>query len=105
MIEPNGQGGICHYSYCLANELRAQNYAITLATAEPYELACASPSFGVITPFQPTMERRILQWALRRAHSMPAVAAEPVAPVQLTKRSMDASAQVEVQAVRGVAGR
>ena len=105
MIEPNGQGGICHYTYCLANELRTQNFAITLATAEPYELACASPSFGVVTPFQLSMERRAVQWVLRRAHRRPTLAAEPVAPAQLTKRSMNASAQLETRSVGGVAGR
>ncbi|MFI5273321.1 MAG: glycosyltransferase family 4 protein [Ktedonobacterales bacterium] len=67
MVEPDGQGGICHYTYCLANSLRASGEAVTLATSRSYELLAAVRRFELITPFGPGIERRIVQRLTGRA--------------------------------------
>lgn len=67
MVEPQGQGGICHYSYSLCSALsEAQSADVTLATASPYELAEAPQPFGVMTAFGPSLERKAMQWLLGR---------------------------------------
>lgn len=67
MVEPQGQGGICHYTYSLCSALSgAQSADVTLATASPYELAEAPQPFEMAPAFGPSLERKAMQWALRR---------------------------------------
>lgn len=67
MIEPQGQGGICHYSYSLCTGLHeTQNADVRLVTGQPYELIDAPRSFAATTTFGPGMERKAIQWMLRR---------------------------------------
>lgn len=65
-VEPHGEGGICHYTYCLCAALQKQGCEITLATAYPYELLSAPRAFELTTPFGPGRERRVVQSLLRR---------------------------------------
>lgn len=69
MVEPNGEGGICHYTYCLASALHDSGHAILLATADPYELAFARPRFALAHPYGPSRQRRWLRHALRGTDS------------------------------------
>lgn len=69
MVEPQGEGGICHYSYSLCTALSKTDSADPiLATGSPYELADAPLSFAVETPFRPGFERRVVQQVLGRKH-------------------------------------
>jgi glycosyltransferase involved in cell wall biosynthesis len=67
MIEPQGEGGICHYTYCLSQALQADGCTTTLATAQPYELAFAQPDFRVEPVFATSSVRSFAKRLLRRA--------------------------------------
>lgn len=67
MIEPQGQGGICHYTYSLCAALQdMQGAEVTLVTGRSYELLDAPRSYTLAAAFGPGLGRRAIQWALRR---------------------------------------
>lgn len=68
-VEPQGEGGICHYTYCLSIALQEQGCQTMLATAHPYELLSAQRSFGLITPFGTGRARRIARRVLSHFRS------------------------------------
>ncbi len=68
MVEPQGEGGICHYSFCLSQALSDLECDVTLATGRPYELAFAEPQFVVKPVFGAGAIRRLSQRLLNRPH-------------------------------------
>jgi D-inositol-3-phosphate glycosyltransferase len=47
LLEPQGRGGNCHYSFCLARSLHQKNYRVTVVTQSPYELRSISHAHDV----------------------------------------------------------
>ena len=77
-MESHGEGGICHYTYCLANALAEKQHDVVVASAFPYELAEAPRRFTLVTPFGQSHERRLLQRLRRSLHVAPSTG--PSAP-------------------------
>ncbi len=99
LIEPQGEGGICHYTYCLSAALQDQGQQVVLVTAHPYELAAANHAHEVVTPFGPGHARRSAQAILRRLrHGQQAIssASQPFPA---------ANHQPEPRPAAGIAGR
>lgn len=67
MVEPQGEGGVCHYTFCLSQALQECGCALALATGRPYELAFAQPAFSVAPVFGASQARALAQRLLRRA--------------------------------------
>jgi glycosyltransferase involved in cell wall biosynthesis len=82
MVEPQGEGGISHFTYCLSNALVEAGVQVTLATAHPYELAAAPHTFALTQPFGQGALRHHLQ-RLRRPAALPtsALHAQPLAAI------------------------
>jgi glycosyltransferase involved in cell wall biosynthesis len=109
MVEPQGQGGICHYAYSLCAALsESQRADVTLATGDPYELADAPQSFPVVTPFGPGVERRAIQRLLRRPdlrhQAQPALGAATPAPTR-TQTGAPATTPFQAKSAAGRASR
>lgn len=47
MIEPNGKGGVAHYTYGLCSALTGQGLEVTLITSADYELSCLRIPFSL----------------------------------------------------------
>jgi len=71
MVEPQGEGGISHYAYCLGHALCDLDYDVTLATGHPYELAFARPPYAVAPVFGYRGIPRIAQRLLGRIGAQP----------------------------------
>lgn len=65
LVEPLGEGGICHYAYCLSEALQDCGQEIVLATGRPYELSAARRQFALATPFHSGLARRMILWRNR----------------------------------------
>lgn len=109
MVEPQGQGGICHYAYSLCAALsESQRMDVTLATGDPYELADAPQSFPVMTPFGPGIERKAIQRLLRRPdlrqHAQPALGTAAPPPT-LTRAESPTTTPFQANSAAGRASR
>jgi glycosyltransferase involved in cell wall biosynthesis len=99
IFEPQGEGGVCHYTYCLSQALACSGCEITLATGRPYELEFAQRRFDLEQVFGDGRARALTQRILRRA---PAPAASrgddsTSAPLPLTGISGRASSWLRDQ--------
>jgi D-inositol-3-phosphate glycosyltransferase len=84
LYEPSGKGGVCHYTYALAEHLARAGADVTLMTTEDFELANLERHFRVRYSFRRSWPRRLRdRWGRRRseggapsssgpAHSSPA---------------------------------
>lgn len=54
LYEPSGKGGVCHYTYELAENLARAGAEVTLLTTEDYELANLGRAFRIDYLFHPT---------------------------------------------------
>ena len=70
LFEPGGWGGICHYTYSLAQALARRGLKPCVVTASPYELESFSIDFDLVTRLDPngayTANLRALIGVLRR---------------------------------------
>lgn len=86
MIEPQGQGGICHYTYSLCGALaETQGADVTLVTGRPYELVDAPRRHALTPAFGSGLGRKVIQWALRRPDLR--VQAQPALAVTSAERA------------------
>jgi glycosyltransferase involved in cell wall biosynthesis len=60
LYEPLSQGGICHYTYNLAESLARAGCRVTLLTGDDYELAHLPRRFRLVSIFRPSWIRTIL---------------------------------------------
>ena len=60
MYDPSGQGGICHYTYQLAQNLGLTGSDVTLVTADNYELNHLPRSFKIIFLFKKSWIKRLM---------------------------------------------
>jgi glycosyltransferase involved in cell wall biosynthesis len=66
LYEPSGLGGVCHYTYQLAQALTQQGCDVTLITTEAYELAHLPRRFRVRHLFKRSRLKRLLLWIPRQ---------------------------------------
>ena len=69
LYEPLAQGGICHYTYNLAESLARAGCRVTLLTGDDYELAHLPRRFRLVSIFNPSWIRPILS-ALTGRHAV-----------------------------------
>jgi D-inositol-3-phosphate glycosyltransferase len=108
MVEPQGEGGISHYAYCLGGALRDLDCDVTLATGHPYELAFARPTYAVAPLFGYTGMRRIVQRQLGRIGVQPDTRLATPLPGRRQDAALMRLGRVAVappHPVRGVAGK
>ncbi len=65
LYEPSGLGGVCHYTYQLAQALARQECEVTLITTEAYELAHLPRRFRVRYLFKPSLLKRLFSAIFR----------------------------------------
>jgi glycosyltransferase involved in cell wall biosynthesis len=65
IYEPSGMGGICHYTYQLAEALAKLGCDVIVLTASKYELENLPRQFRVVFLFRPSRVRRLLVRAAR----------------------------------------
>jgi glycosyltransferase involved in cell wall biosynthesis len=59
MYDPSGQGGICHYTYQLAQNLALLGTDVTLVTSENYELKHLPRKFNILFLFKRSWVKRL----------------------------------------------
>jgi hypothetical protein len=59
IYDPSGQGGICHYTYELAQHLALMGSDITLVTTENYELKHLPRGFNIVFLFKKSWIKRL----------------------------------------------
>jgi len=59
IYDPSGQGGICHYSYELAQHLALMGSDVTLVTTENYELKHLPRNFNIVFLFKKSWIKRL----------------------------------------------
>jgi len=62
LYEPSGRGGVCHYTFELAEHLASATADVTLMTTEDYELAGLGRRFRVQFLFTRSLARRVLSY-------------------------------------------
>ena len=71
LYEPSGRGGVCHYTYQLAEHLARAGVDVTLITTEDYELKHLARHFRLDYLFTRSWLTRLRQRRIRR-HQGPA---------------------------------
>ena len=66
LYEPSGRGGVCHYTYRLAEALAAEGCRVTLVTTRDYELEHLPRRFRLRFLFKPSAVKRFLSSATSR---------------------------------------
>src|SRR5688572_12219854 len=59
IYDPSGQGGICHYTYELAQHLALMGSDVTLVTGENYELEHLPRDFKIVFLFKKSWIKRL----------------------------------------------
>jgi len=71
LYEPSGLGGICQYTYQLAEGLAARGCDVTVVTSSPYELAHLPRRFRLVFLFRPSRVKRLIAPLLRLIRRAP----------------------------------
>ena len=90
LYEPSGFGGICHYTYQLAQALSERGCEVTLITTEAYELAHLPRRFRVRYRFKRSLLKRLfgpIGWPRRFRRDGAASGAPPIDPLSARMRA------------------
>ena len=71
LYEPSGLGGICQYTYQLAQGLAARGCDVTVVTSRTYELAHLPRRFRLVFLFRPSRVKRLVAPLLRLMRRAP----------------------------------
>ena len=64
LYDPSGSGGICHYTYQLAENLARAGCDVTVVTTEGYELSHLKRNFNIKILFKKSWMRNFVVWVL-----------------------------------------
>jgi D-inositol-3-phosphate glycosyltransferase len=102
LYEPSGRGGICHYTYQLAESLAGEGAQITVFTSENYELRHVQRKFRVYFHARSSRLKKVFEKARRFLRRKKAAAPDcvvpphshPARPVRQGSRSGEVLAQL-----------